>query len=101
MPFRMSIRLPLAATAVLLLAACNNLGRKDALGYGAGDAVAWNKATHTIDPWPASAADTNIPVSARRVAHAIERYEAGPEPASGSAPVGLVPMAPIAPVAAP
>jgi hypothetical protein len=95
------IQVLLAGSAAALLTACNGLERKDTLGYAAGDAVAWNRATHTIDPWPPYASNTNIPVSARRVAAAIERYEAGPEAASGPAPIGIVPMAPIPPGAAP
>jgi outer membrane biogenesis lipoprotein LolB len=94
-------RLLLAASAAALLTACTSHERKDTLGYAAGDAVAWNRATHTIDPWPPYASNTNIPVSARRVAAAIERYEAGPEAASGPAPIGIVPVAPIPPGAAP
>ena len=73
--------------------------RKDTLGYAAGDAIAWNKSVHTIDPWPAASADTTIPVSGRRVAAAIERYENGGAPPAGrsgrSRPDGPGPAGPM------
>jgi hypothetical protein len=71
-------------TAALLcvaipLAGCNHwLARSETISYQAGDAVAWNRAVHTIDPWPVASADTTIPTSGRRIATVIERYESGP-----------------------
>ena len=60
------------------LAGCEHwFARRETISYQGGDAVAWNRAVHTIDPWPAVSADTAIPVSGRRVARAIERYENG------------------------
>jgi hypothetical protein len=80
------------------LSACQSaFERKDTLGYASGDAIAWNKAVHTIDPWPAASADTAIPVSGRRVAAAIERYENGGAPPAQGGPPGLVPLIPMAP----
>ena len=93
------LRLCLATALTVALAACNaTFARKDTLGYAAGDAVAWNKAVHTIDPWPAASADTTRPVSGRRVARAIEAYEAGDAPPPAGQ-VLLAPMAPVAPLA--
>jgi hypothetical protein len=97
---RMSfIRLCLSGAVVAALPACQStFARKDTIGYAAGDAIAWNKAIHTVDPWPLSSADTTIPVSGRKVAAAIERYENhGTEPVPGPAPVSLVPVVPLAP----
>jgi hypothetical protein len=60
------------------LAGCDHwLARRETISYQAGDAVAWNRAVHTIDPWPAASADTTIPLSGRRVTTVIERYESG------------------------
>lgn len=97
------VRRGLLVGLVLWLPACNaTFERKDTLGYAAGDAVAWNKAVHVIDPWPAASADTSIPVSGRRVAAAIERYEtAGAVPVVAAPPAGLVPLVPLAPGATP
>ena len=95
---RASIRLGLLAGVLTTLSACQSaFERKDTLGYGAGDAVAWNRTVHTIDPWPAASADTTIPVSGRRVAAAIERYENGGPAPLAAPPPGLVPLVPIAP----
>jgi hypothetical protein len=95
---RVSIHLGLTAGILTALSACqSSFERKDTLGYAAGDAVAWNRTVHTIDPWPAASADTTIPVSGRRVAAAIERYETGGSAPVAAAPQGLVPLVPIAP----
>ena len=80
------LRTGAALAACALLAGCESwLARRETISYQSGDAVAWNRAVHTIDPWPAASADTTIPVSGRRVATVIERYEAGP-PEEGAAP---------------
>jgi hypothetical protein len=82
------------------LAGCQDrLQRHETVSLDAGDAIAWNKAVHTIDPWPRASADTRIPVSGRRVARAIEAYENGGVPPGEGAPppITLVPMAPFAP----
>jgi hypothetical protein len=80
------------------LSACNSsLARRETMTLYAGDAVAWNKSVHTIDPWPVAASDTTIPVSGRRVAQAIENYETGLATPAAQPPVALVPIAPLSP----
>lgn len=80
------------------LAGCNWYSRRETISYQAGDAVAWNRAVHTIDPWPVASNDTNIPVSGRRVARAIENYENGGAAVTAPPqPLTLVPMAPMVP----
>jgi hypothetical protein len=87
-----------AVTAGLaLLPGCQSLERRDTLALHSGDAIAWNKAVHTIDPWPAASSDTAIPVSGRRIARAIEIYEAGPPPSGIGAPGAFMPISPFAP----
>ena len=89
-----------AVAIAAALAGCQDrLQRYETVSLDAGDAIAWNKAVHTIDPWPRGSADTRIPVSGRRVARAIEAYENGgvPPGAGGPPPITLVPMAPFAP----
>jgi hypothetical protein len=97
------IRLALICASALMLAACQStFARRDTIGYAPGDAVAWNKAVHTIDPWPATSNDTAIPVSGRKVAAAIERYEThGDVPPPLQTPAALVPVVPIPPGAGP
>ena len=60
----------------LLLGACTDmyLDRRDTVSFAAGDAVAVNKVTHMVDPWPARAGDRNIAFDGERMAAAAERY---------------------------
>src|SRR5688572_31713613 len=86
----------LLALFAALLAGCNSwIAHRETISYQAGDAVAWNKSVHTIDPWPAASRDTTIPTSGRRIARAIEAYENGQQAASGGGG-GMAPLAPIA-----
>jgi len=77
------------------LAGCNSwLAHRETISYQAGDAVAWNRAVHTIDPWPAASRDTTIPTSGRRIARAIDVYENGETDAAASSTV-MMPIAPM------
>ena len=66
----------LALVATTLLGACTDmyLDRRDSVSFAAGDAVAANKVTHMVDPWPVRAGDRNIPHDGERMAAAAERY---------------------------
>jgi hypothetical protein len=95
-------RLALAAALACWAAACTDyVERRETIAAHAGNAVAWNRALHTIDPWPATAARTDIEVSGRRVVDAIERYEAPkPKDGNGGAPsIMAIPMGMPAPPA--
>jgi hypothetical protein len=103
MPISVSALLRAAGlvAAAALLAGCQSpFARQETISLDAGDAVAWNKAVHTIDPWPVAASDTTIPVSGRRVAQAIENYESGLAEPAAAPSLGFVPLAPLAPGAA-
>ncbi|HEY8567035.1 MAG TPA: hypothetical protein VIL65_16170 [Beijerinckiaceae bacterium] len=83
-----------ALGAIAALGACNDyVARKDTIAWSAGDAVAYNKAIHVIDPWPPASADTRIPTSGRRVADAIERYEVRANVMGNGGGGGAVPIA--------
>jgi hypothetical protein len=71
--FRGAILALIAATA---LGGCTDmyLDRRDTVSFAAGDAVATNKVTHMVDPWPARAGDRNIAFDGERMAAAAERY---------------------------
>jgi hypothetical protein len=88
---------------LLLLTGCNHyFERRDTASFQAGDAGAWNRAIHTVDPWPVASRDTTIPVSGRRVVTAIEAYENhGAAQPGGLASPNLSPVAPMSPGAAP
>jgi len=57
--------------------------RSDTITPGVGDAIAHNKAVHTINPRPRRAYDTHIHHSGERMSHAMDRYNAGPEGSQG------------------
>ena len=66
----------LALAATTLLGACTDmyLDRRDTVSFAAGDAVAANKVTHMVDPWPIRAGDRNIMHDGERMVTAAERY---------------------------
>jgi hypothetical protein len=66
----------LALAATTLLGACTDmyLDRRDTVTFGAGNAVATNKVTQMVDPWPIRAGDRNIMHDGERMATAAERY---------------------------
>jgi len=65
-----------ALALTLFTGACTDmyLDRRDTVSFAAGDAVAANKVTHIVDPWPIRAGDRNIPHDGERMAAAAERY---------------------------
>ena len=89
-----SLRIPLAAMSLLVAGCQDYAARRDTIAFHAGEAVAYNKAVHTIDPWPAAAARADIDIDGPRAVRAIELYE------QGGAPL-IVPSAPPAPAPAP
>ena len=69
-------RLAVLVLAAPLLGACTDmyLDRRDTVSFAAGDAVAVNKVTHMVDPWPPRAGDRDIGFDGERMAAAAERY---------------------------
>ena len=65
-----------ALACTLFTGACTDmyLDRRDTVSLGAGDAVAANKVTHMVDPWPIRAGDRNIAFDGERLAATAERY---------------------------
>ena len=65
-----------ALAAATALAGCTDmyLDRRDTVSFGAGDAVAANKVTHMVDPWPVYAGNRNIAYDGERMQAAAERY---------------------------
>jgi hypothetical protein len=66
----------LALVAATALTGCTDmyLDRRDTVSFAAGDAVAANKVTHMIDPWPPYAGNRNIAFDGERMQMAAERY---------------------------
>lgn len=63
----------------LLLAGCSDIyfDRRETIVPSAGDAVAANKVTHMIDPWPPASANKNIAFNGEKMQTAVERYRQG------------------------
>lgn len=59
-----------------LAAGCSDIyyDRRDTVSRSAGDAVATNIATHTIDVWPVEAGERRIVSNGQKVQSAVERY---------------------------
>jgi hypothetical protein len=68
--------LALALAFAALLGGCSDIyfDRRETVTFHAGDAVAANKVTHMIDPWPRAAANRNIEAHGERMQRAVERY---------------------------
>jgi hypothetical protein len=94
-------RVALAALACssLLIGGCSEIyyGRHDTISLHAGDAVATNIATHTIDVWPPEAGETRIVSNGQKVQAAVERYRTNkvtPPVGTGTSSVGYQPVTP-------
>ena len=85
-------RLSLLAIPLLLTGCQDYFARRDTIAFHAGEAAAYNKAVHTIDPWPAASARTDIDFNGRRIVDAIERYEAPLASNGGAAPSPMMVM---------
>ena len=69
----------LACAAMLgLLSGCAPyLDRVDTIAFSDGNAVQANIVQHTIDPWPAASARTQIAYDGQRAVNAVDRYRRG------------------------
>jgi hypothetical protein len=72
---------PIAAAllAGALLAACSDIyyDRRDTVSLSAGDALAADKVTHMVDPWPPQSRNQHIGFNGDRMQAAYERYRTG------------------------
>jgi hypothetical protein len=87
----------LALGATTLLGACTDmyLDRRDSVSFEAGDAVAANKVTHMIDPWPVYAGNRNIGFDGERMQGAAERYRTNKVTPLATAQTSSVQYAPV------
>ena len=108
-------RLALAAMLATLGGCSEYLDRRDTIALGAGNAVATDKVTHMVDPWPRASANRDIAFNGNKMESAIERYrtnkviqprgigtsgtyEAAPAAQNNTTPVGPTVTQPAAPV---
>ena len=95
--FRSNRLAVLALAATTLLGACTDmyLDRRDSVSFGAGDAVAVNKITQMIDPWPPYAGNRNIAFDGERMTAAAERYRTNKVTPLSTAATSSVQYAPV------
>jgi hypothetical protein len=64
---------------VATLGGCSDIyyERRETVAAHAGDAMASNRVTHTIDPWPPASANRNIAYNGEKMQTASERYRTG------------------------
>ncbi len=74
-PFSKTLRkLALAAVLVALTGCSEYLDRRDTVALSGGNAVATNKITQMVDPWPRASANRNIAFNGDKMQSAVERY---------------------------
>lgn len=79
-PSGTDMRFLVAALALAVpLAGCSDIyfDRREHIVPYAGDAMASNRVTHMVDPWPAASANRNIAFNGEVMQHAVERYREG------------------------
>jgi hypothetical protein len=94
---RSNTGLVLALAAATLTGACTDmyLDRRDSVSFGAGDAVAVNKITQMVDPWPPYSGNRNIAFDGERMAAAAERYRTNKVTPLSTAATSSVQYAPV------
>jgi hypothetical protein len=75
-------RISLAALALAAtVAGCSDpdlyTDRRETVALSAGDAVAANKVTHMVDPWPPYSGNRNIAFDGNKMQSAVQRYRTG------------------------
>jgi hypothetical protein len=85
-PFSKIMRaLTLAAVLVAISGCAEYFDRRDTISLNAGDAIAADKVTQMVDPWPRASADKNIAFNGAKMQSAVERYRTNQVyPPSGS-----------------
>ena len=74
-PSNNALRALALGIALASLSGCSEyLDRRDTISLGGGNAVATNKVTQMVDPWPRASADKNIAFNGDKMESAVERY---------------------------
>jgi len=74
-PFNKVARALALGAVLAVLSGCSEYtDRRDTISIHGGDAVASNKVTQMVDPWPPASAQKNIGFNGERMETAMERY---------------------------
>lgn len=64
-----------------LLAGCKEYAdRRETVSFAAGNSVAYNRAVHTVDPWPSRSFDNRFSTQGATVHRPVTEYRNGPRP---------------------
>lgn len=77
---RSGIKVVAAAVAIATaVAGCSEIyyDRRESISLGAGDGIATNKVTQTVDPWSRASANDRIAFNGQRLQAAQDRYNRG------------------------
>ena len=98
-PSTNAMRAVALAAALVTLGGCSEyLDRRDTIALGAGNAVATDKVTHMVDPWPRASANRDIAFNGNKMESAFERYRTNKvTPPRGTGTSGTYEAAPAAP----
>jgi hypothetical protein len=70
-----AIRTLVLVSILATLGGCGEyFDRREGISLGAGDAIAADKVTMMVDPWPPVSADKNIAFNGERMENAVQRY---------------------------
>jgi hypothetical protein len=70
----MSRTLALVALTAALAGCSEYLDRRETISLNGGNAVATNKVTQMVDPWPRASANKTLAFSGEKMQSAVERY---------------------------
>lgn len=88
--------LALAAVLATLGGCSEYLDRRDTIALSGGNAIATDKVTHMVDPWPRDSANRDIAFNGAKMETAIERYRANKViPPRGTGTSGTYEAAPV------
>lgn len=77
-PLSNAMRLTASAILMAALGGCSEyLDRRDTVAVSSGNAVAADKVTHMVDPWPAASGNRNIAYNGAVMQSAFQRYRTG------------------------
>jgi hypothetical protein len=68
------LSLALSGGLVALSGCAEYFDRRDTIALSSGNAVATDKVTHMVDPWPPVSADKNLEFNGERMENAMQRY---------------------------
>jgi hypothetical protein len=104
-PSSNAMRSLVLAAVLATLAGCSEyLDRRDTIALNGGNAIATDRVTHMVDPWPRASSNRDIAFNGAKMETAIERYrtnrviQAAPAAQNNTAPVGPTVTQPAAPV---